>query len=57
MRPELIVNFTGGNLHGGVISSVLDFTGGIVAWTGIINKMEKQSFEEISEKNFLKLLL
>jgi len=50
MRPELVGNFTRGNLHGGVISSVLDVTGGMVAWTGIIKKMEGQSFDEISER-------
>ena len=50
MRPELIGNFTRGNLHGGVISSVLDVTGGMVAWIGIMKKMEGQSFGEISER-------
>ena len=50
MRPELVGNFTRGNLHGGVISSVLDVTGGMVAWTGIMKKMEGQSFDEISER-------
>jgi len=50
MRPELVGNFTRGNLHGGVISSVLDATGGMVAWTGIMKKMEGQSFDEISER-------
>ena len=50
MRPELIGNFTRGNLHGGVISSVLDVTGGMVAWTGIMKKMDGQSFEEIAER-------
>jgi len=50
MRPELVGNFTRGNLHGGVISSVLDVTGGMVAWTGIMKKMEAQSFDEISER-------
>jgi len=50
MRPELMGNFSRGNLHGGVIYSVLDVTGVMVALTGISNKMEKQSFEEISEK-------
>ena len=39
-----------GNLHGGVISTVLDVTGGMVAWTGIMKKMEGRSFEEIAEK-------
>ena len=50
MRPELVGNFMRGNLHGGVISSVLDVTGGMVAWTGIMKKMEGRSFEEIAEK-------
>ena len=50
MRPELIGNFTRGNLHGGVISSVLDVTGGMVAWIGIMKKMDGQSFEEIAER-------
>ncbi|HBD28088.1 MAG TPA: thioesterase family protein [Deltaproteobacteria bacterium] len=50
MRPELVGNFTRGNLHGGVISSVLDVTGGMVAWTGIMKKMEGQSFDKISER-------
>ena len=50
MRPDLIGNFKRGNLHGGVISSVMDVTGGMVAWTGIMKKMEGQSFEEISQR-------
>ena len=50
MSPELVGNFTRGNLHGGVISSVLDVTGGMVAWTGIMKKMDGQSFDEISER-------
>ena len=50
MSPELVGNFTRGNLHGGVISSVLDVTGGMVAWTGIMKKMEGQAFDEISER-------
>ena len=50
MRPELVGNFTRGNLHGGVISSVLDVTGGMVTWIGIMKKMEGQSFDEISER-------
>jgi len=49
MRPELVGNFTRGNLHGGVISSVLDVTGGMVALIGIMKKMEGQSFDKISE--------
>ena len=43
MRPELIGNFKRGNLHGGVISAVLDAIGGMVVWTEIMKKMEYQS--------------
>ena len=50
MSPELVGNFNRGNLHGGVISSVLDVKGGMVAWTGIMKKMEGKSFDEISER-------
>jgi len=50
MRPELVGNFTRGYLDGGVFSSVLDVTGGMVAWTGILNKMEGQSYDEKSER-------
>ena len=50
MRTELIGNFKRGNLHGGVISSVLDAIGGMVAWTDIMKKMDGQSFEEISQR-------
>ena len=35
MRDELVGNFMRGNLHGGVISSVLDLVGGMNAWPGI----------------------
>ncbi len=50
MNPELIGNFKRGNLHGGVISSVLDATGGMVVWTEIMKNMEDPSFEEISQR-------
>jgi uncharacterized protein (TIGR00369 family) len=50
MRPELVGNFMSGNLHGGVISTVLDVTGGMLAWTGIMKKMEGSTFEEITER-------
>ncbi len=50
MRPELVGNFIRGNLHGGVISTVLDVTGGMLAWTGIMKKMEGSNFEEITER-------
>ncbi len=50
MRPELVGNFMRGNLHGGVISSVLDLTGGLVAWTEIMKTSEGLSFEDVAKK-------
>ena len=50
MRPELIGNFKRGNLHGGVISSVLDATGGMVVWAEIMKNLEDKSFEDISQR-------
>jgi len=50
MRPDLVGNFTRGNLHGGVISTVLDVTGGMVAWTGSVKKLKGKSFAEIADK-------
>ena len=50
MRLELVGNFMRGKLHGGVISTVLDVIGGMLAWTGIMKKMEGSNFEEITER-------
>ncbi len=50
MSPELVGNFMRGNLHGGVISTVLDLTGGMVAWAGIMNNTKELSFEEVTER-------
>jgi len=47
MRPDLIGNFLRGTLHGGVIASILDVAGGIVAWFGLIQQMEGSPFEEM----------
>jgi len=49
MRPELIGNFVHGVLHGGVISSTLDATGGMVATAGVITKLQGRPAEEISQ--------
>lgn len=38
MRPEFIGNYVRGVLHGGVISSVLDVTGGLVALRASIGR-------------------
>ncbi|RMF62817.1 MAG: thioesterase family protein [Calditrichaeota bacterium] len=40
MREELVGNFIQGILHGGVISSVLDVTGGLTAFMSLLKKME-----------------
>jgi len=38
MRQEMIGNYSKGILHGGVISSVLDTTGGLTASYGVVQK-------------------
>ena len=48
MKPELIGNYVHGVLHGGVISSVLDATGGIVASIGVVEKLQSSPPEEIA---------
>jgi uncharacterized protein (TIGR00369 family) len=40
MREELIGNFIRGSLHGGVISSTLDFMGGLVAFLSVLKTLE-----------------
>ncbi len=49
MKPELIGNFTLGVLHGGVISSVLDATGGLIAILGALEKLGLTTKEQIKE--------
>lgn len=43
MREELIGNYARTILHGGVISSILDLTGGLIASVDILKDMEKYS--------------
>ena len=50
MRPELVGNFLRGNLHGGVISSILDVVGGMVAWLGVMKKMKDCTLEEMTDR-------
>jgi len=45
MRPELVGNFMRGNLHGGVISSVIDVTGGLAAFLGIQHKLRDEPLQ------------
>ena len=48
MKPELVGNYVHGVLHGGVISSVLDATGGIVASIGVVEKLQTKPPDEIA---------
>jgi uncharacterized protein (TIGR00369 family) len=50
MNSELIGNYMRGTLHGGVISSVIDVTGGLSAFMGILQKMSGKSLEAKLEK-------
>jgi len=50
MTEELIGNFVLKTLHGGVISAVLDATGGMTASVGILRKMHDRPLEEIAER-------
>ncbi len=47
MRPELVGNFVHGILHGGVISSVLDATGGLIATISAIDRLRPLPDAEI----------
>ncbi len=49
MKPELVGNYVHGVLHGGVISSVLDATGGIMASIGVIRKLQAEPPAEIEK--------
>lgn len=50
MREELIGNFVRRILHGGVISSVLDLTGGLVAAVELVKHMEHLHLDEIRKR-------
>ena len=50
MRPELVENFIRGSLHGGVISSTLDFMGGLVAFLSVLKTMQGQSVQVMAER-------
>lgn len=50
MRPELVGNYVRNILHGGVISAVLDVTGGLVAFLGVQQKLKGKPVEEILER-------
>jgi len=50
MREELIGNFIRGSLHGGVISSTLDFMGGLVAFLSVLKTMQGQSVQVMAAR-------
>ena len=50
MKEELVGNPMKGILHGGVISSVLDVTGGMTAAMGVLKKLAGRPFEEIGKR-------
>jgi uncharacterized protein (TIGR00369 family) len=49
-KPELIGNFHQGILHGGVISSVLDATGGLAVFTSALMRTRGLSLDEIAHR-------
>jgi uncharacterized protein (TIGR00369 family) len=50
MNADLIGNYMRATLHGGVISTVVDVTGGLSAFMGILQKMSGKSLEAKLEK-------
>lgn len=52
MKEEFVGNYKYGMLHGGVISSVLDVTGGAIVSAGVLKKMAGCPFEDIAKRIF-----
>jgi len=50
MQDNLIGNVVQGILHGGVISAVLDATGGMTATASAVERMRGLSFEEVFDR-------
>ncbi len=50
MAPDLVGNYFAGILHGGVISSVIDLTGGLSALISCARQNKGRSIEEISAR-------
>ncbi len=46
MRDVFVGNFVRGNLHGGVISSLLDVIGGIVAFVDVVGRRDLKTTKE-----------
>jgi uncharacterized protein (TIGR00369 family) len=54
MKAELVGNYVKGILHGGVISSLLDLTGGLIASVGVLKRMLDCHHDEI-KKRFMRI--
>lgn len=50
MKDDLIGNFEKNILHGGVISTLLDFTGGVIAQIHVINEMKDASLDKVVKR-------
>lgn len=50
MRDDLVGNFEKNILHGGVISSILDFTGSVIAQIHVLNEMKDASLEKLAKR-------
>lgn len=50
MREELVGNYIRGILHGGVISSVLDLTGGLIASVELLKQIEGKPQDDIVKR-------
>ncbi|WP_300675114.1 thioesterase family protein [Desulfoluna sp.] len=50
MKDELVGNAHKDILHGGVIASALDFTGGVIAQLSVIKKMKHATPEELTRR-------
>lgn len=50
MRDDLVGNYVHGILHGGVISAVLDATGGMLTSVGVLNRMVGAPEDEMAKQ-------
>ena len=50
MKPEFIGNFAKGILHGGVVSSVLDLTGGLIASVGVLKRSDGETVGQVLDR-------
>jgi uncharacterized protein (TIGR00369 family) len=50
MREQLVGNFVHGMLHGGVISAVLDLTGGLIASVELVKQLGNVANEELARR-------